>query len=85
MKCSYCHTLRCLENKCLCYIVECRDGFTCSNCARAQKTILWASEPYLENNISENLLPSIDLIYEIVEKLHLSNSIAVKTSQEFHN
>ena len=84
MKCSYCHTLRCLENKCLCYIVECRDGFTCSHCARCQETMLWASEPCLENNIAENLVPSIDLIYEIVEKLHLSYSIAVKTSQEYN-
>ena len=83
MKCTYCHIASCLENKCICYIVECRDGLTCSNCARSQNDLFLANDLFLKDESILNLSEPLNLIHEIVTKLHLMPSIAVKSSQEY--
>ena len=83
MKCYHCHSIKCLEDKCFCYIVECRDGFTCANCSRCQNVLFLADEPYIQTELGENILGATNLIYEIVAKLHLAPYIAVKASQEY--
>ena len=85
MYCSFCHS-KYEFSKCKCYLLDMGDAFTCAQCHRIQNNMIYTAPIkyfYDDNNIK--LMKKYNIIYEICEKLNLSDKIKNNITIYYNN